>query len=138
MRWGDMRRSENIEDRGSGGFPMGGGGMRLGLGGIIIALIASVLFGVNPLDILGGMEGAAPEPQPRSAPPGYGPQTQTPPTQQANPTKDMVAHVVGDTEDVWQSLFKAMGRNYPPPTLVMFSGSVKSACGMASAAVGPF
>ena len=76
MRWGDMRRSENIEDRGSGGFPMGGGGMRIGLGGIIIALIASVLFGVNPLDMLGGMEAPAPAPAPesRSAPPGYGPQ----------------------------------------------------------------
>ena len=65
MRWGDMRRSENIEDRGSGGFPMGGGGMRIGLGGIIIALIASVLFGVNPLDILGGMQGG-PVPAPRT------------------------------------------------------------------------
>ncbi len=140
MRWGDMRRSENIEDRGSGGFPMGGGGMRIGLGGIIIALIASVLFGINPLDILGGMEAPAPAPAPesRSAPPGYGPQG-SPQAQPANPTKEMVARVVGDTEDVWQSLFKALGRsNYPPPTLVMFSGSVSSACGMASAAVGPF
>ena len=141
MRWGDMRRSENIEDRGSGGgFPMGGGGMRVGLGGIIIALIASVLFGVNPLDILGGMEAPAPAPQPRSAPPG--PQGSAP-APQANPTKDptkeMVARVVGDTEDVWQSLFKSLGRSsYPPPTLVMFSGGVQSACGMASAAVGPF
>ena len=137
MRWGDMRRSENIEDRGSGGgFPMGGGGMRVGLGGIIIALIASVLFGVNPLDILGGMEAPAPAPQPRSAP--SGPQGSGP-APQANPTKEMVARVVGDTEDVWQSLFKSLGRaNYPPPTLVMFSGSVSSACGMASAAVGPF
>jgi uncharacterized protein len=137
MRWGDMRRSENIEDRGSGS-PMGGGGMRIGLGGIIIALIASVLFGINPLDILGGMEAPAPAPEPRSAPPGYGPQG-SPQAQPANPTKEMVARVVGDTEDVWQSLFKALGRsNYPPPTLVMFSGSVSSACGMASAAVGPF
>ena len=139
MRWGDMRRSENIEDRGSGGFPMGGGGMRIGIGGIIIALIASVLFGVNPLDILGGMEAPAPAPQQGGPAPGYGPQTQAPSTQQKDPTKEMVARVVGDTEDVWQSLFKAMGRpNYPAPTLVMFSGGVKSACGMASSAVGPF
>jgi predicted metalloprotease len=141
MRWGDMRRSENIEDRTGGGSPMGGGGMRIGVGGIIIALIASVLFGINPLDMLGGMEGPAPTPtpQPRSAPPGYGPQTQASPTQPANPTKELVARVVGDTEDVWQSLFKAMGRSsYPAPTLVMFSGSTRSACGTGTAAVGPF
>ena len=135
MRWGDMRRSENIEDRGSGGFPMGGGGMRIGIGGIIIALIASVLFGINPLDMLGGM-GTVPAPEPRSAP--SGPQTPAP-GQPADPTKEMVARVVGDTEDVWQSLFKALGRsNYPAPTLVMFSGGVQSACGTASSAVGPF
>jgi predicted metalloprotease len=137
MRWGDMRRSDNIEDRGrGGGFPMGGGGMRVGLGGIVIALIASVLFGVNPLDILSGMEGSAPAPQQRSAPSGQAPQTSAP---SSNPTKEMVARVVGDTEDVWQALFKQLGRSgYPAPTLVMFSGSVKSACGMASSAVGPF
>ena len=135
MRWGDMRRSENIETRG-GGFPMGGGGMRMGVGGIIIALIASVLFGVNPLDMLGG-EMPVPAPEQRSAPPGYGPQT--PSQAPASSTQDMVARVVGDTEDVWQALFKALGRgDYPEPTLVMFSGGVKSACGMASAAVGPF
>jgi len=136
MRWGDMRRSENIEDRGGGGFPMGGGGMRVGLGGIVIALIASVLFGVNPLDILSGMEGTAPSPPPRTAPSGQGPQTSSP---SSDPTKEMVARVVGDTEDVWQALFKQLGRsNYPAPTLVMFQGGVRSACGNASSAVGPF
>lgn len=136
MRWGDMRRSENIEDRGRGSFPMGGGGMRIGIGGIIIALIASVLFGVNPLDILGGME-PAPAPEQRRAP-GPSPQSQ-PAGQPADPTKELVARVVGDTEDVWQALFKSLGRsNYPAPTLVMFSGAVQSACGTASSAVGPF
>lgn len=134
MRWGDMRRSRNIEDRGRGSMPMGGGGMRIGIGGIIIALIASVLFGVNPLDMLGGMQ-TAPEPAPRSAPPGSPPQAGQP----ADPTKELVARVVGDTEDVWQSLFQSLGRsNYPAPTLVMFSGAVRSECGTASAAVGPF
>jgi predicted metalloprotease len=137
MRWGDMRRSENIEERGRGSMPMGGGGMRIGIGGIIIALIASVLFGINPLEMLGGMD-MAPAPEPRSAPPGYGPQAPSP-GQPADPTKELVARVVGDTEDVWQALFKALGRShYPAPTLVMFSGAVRSECGAASAAVGPF
>jgi uncharacterized protein len=144
MRWGDMRRSENVEDRsglGGGGFPMGGGGMRMGLGGIIIALIASVLFGVNPLDMLGFDDGAPPPPQtqPRSAPPGSAPRAGpgTPP--QMTPAKEMVAHVLGDTEDVWGALFRQLGREpYAKPKLVVFNGQVRSACGLASAAVGPF
>ena len=130
MRWGDMRRSENVEYREGGGFP-GGGGMRVGLGGIIIALIASVLFGVNPLDILtGGGDVIAPPQQQTSAP-----QRTRPPS---GATDDMVARVLGDTEDVWSALFRQMGTQYRKPTLVVFNGSVASACGNASAAVGPF
>ncbi len=68
MRWGDFRRSDNIEDRTdgdaggggfSGGFP-GGGGIRLGGGALVVIVIASLIFGVNPLEMLGMMEGGAP------------------------------------------------------------------------------
>jgi hypothetical protein len=141
MRWGDMRRSENVEDR-SGMRPrgggIGGGGMKIGLGGIILVLIASVLFGINPMSLLGGMSG--PEPAPQSAPPGYGPQAGPgAAAPSADPTKDMVARVLGDTEDVWNALFQAMfNKGYPKPGLVIFGGQVRSACGLASAAVGPF
>ncbi|MCC7217821.1 MAG: zinc metallopeptidase [Burkholderiales bacterium] len=135
MRWQDMRRSENVEyRRGGGGFP-GGGGMRIGIGGIIVALIAGVLFGVNPLDILVGEQ--AP-PQSSTAPPGYGPQTGAPQRAPAGQADEMVARVLGDTEDVWGALFRQLGGRYEKPTLVVFNGSVRSACGMASAAVGPF
>jgi len=141
MRWGDMRRSENVEDR-SGMRPrgggIGGGGMKIGLGGIILVLIASVLFGINPFTLLGGMSG--PEPAPQSAPPGGGPQVGPgAATQAADPTKEMVARVLGDTEDVWNALFQAMfNKGYPKPGLVIFEDQVRSACGFASAAVGPF
>ena len=141
MRWGDMRRSENVEDR-SGMRPrgggIGGGGMKIGLGGIILVLIASVLFGINPFTLLGGMSG--PEPAPQSAPPGYGPQVGPgAATKPADPTKEMVARVLGDTEDVWNALFQAMfNKGYPKPGLVIFEDQVRSACGFASAAVGPF
>ncbi len=141
MRWGDMRRSENVEDR-SGMRPrgggIGGGGMKIGLGGIILVLIASVLFGINPFTLLGGMSG--PEPAPQSAPPRYGPQVGPgAATQAADPTKEMVARVLGDTEDVWNALFQAMfNKGYPKPGLVIFEDQVRSACGFASAAVGPF
>jgi predicted metalloprotease len=141
MRWGEMRRSENVEDRAGTrprGGGLGGGGMKLGLGGIILALIASVLLGINPMSLLGGLSG--PQPAPQGAPPGYGPQVAPgAATRAPDPAKDMVAHVLGDTEDVWNALFKAMGRQgYPKPNLVIFDGQVRSACGLASAAVGPF
>ncbi len=85
MRWGDMRRSDNVEDV-TGGQPSGGGvpfggGMKLGGGAMILIVIVSLLFGVNPLQFLGMMEGGAPVPAPapvpQSAPPGYGPQVQS-------------------------------------------------------------
>jgi len=51
---------------------------------------------------------------------------------------EFVSVVLADTEDAWHGLFKGMNRSYKEPTLVMFSGSVKSACGFAQAAMGPF
>jgi len=69
MRWGDMRRSENVEDRtagGGGGF--GIGGLPLSGGALILVVIASLLFGVNPLELLGVMGGSGPAPEQRSAP----------------------------------------------------------------------
>jgi predicted metalloprotease len=155
MRWGDFRQSDNVEDRtgqgpagGSfgGGFGGGGGGggMRLGLGGIILVFIVSLLFGVNPMQLLGGGDGPAPAPQPRSAPPGYGPQTAPAPSAApatrapASDQQRMITGVLGDTEDVWTAIFKTMNRQYPAPTLVLFTGAVQSACGRASAAAGPF
>ena len=141
MRWGDMRRSQNVEHRTGGlGVPRGGG-MKVGIGGIVLALIASLLFGINPLDMLGGGDIMAPPPQ--TAPPGYGPSAGSPGTPgtqaSADPTNDMVARVLGDTEDVWEALFRSLGQKpYVKPTLVIFSGGIRSACGIASAAVGPF
>ena len=61
MRWGDMRPSDNVEQGGSGGggFPLGGG-MRLGGGAVILIVIVSLIFGINPLSMLGMMEGGGP------------------------------------------------------------------------------
>jgi uncharacterized protein len=139
MRWGDFRRSQNVEDRtgisAGGGFPLGGG-MRLGGGAIIIAVIVGMLFGINPLEMLGLLSGgpSVQVPAPSAPAPGYGPQS---PTAQ-DPQKDFVAAILGDTEDVWGEVFRSMGSRYDPPKLVLFRGSVQSSCGLASAAVGPF
>jgi predicted metalloprotease len=135
MRWGDFRRSENIEDVGrGGGRHIGfGGPVRLSGGAIIVAVIAGLVFGVNPLDILSGMGGTGPAVEaPAPAPP---PGTQP---QQASPERDFVAAVLGSTEDVWKDVFQRGGAQYDPPKLRLFRDTVQSACGYASAASGPF
>ncbi len=55
-----------------------------------------------------------------------------------DPSKDFVAAILGDTEDVWGSVFKSMGARYEPPRLVLFRSATRSGCGLASAATGPF
>ena len=143
MRWGDMRRSENIEDRtamgpGGGRMPLGGGGMKLGGGALILIVIISLIFGINPMQFLGMGDVAGPEPAPMPQPqvaPGTAPPPSARPT---DPQQEMVAKVLGDTEDVWTALFKAMGSRYEPPKLVLFRGSVVSMCGNASSSAGPF
>jgi predicted metalloprotease len=145
MRLEDMRPSENVEDRtgtgpARGGGPLGGG-MKLGGGALILIVIVSLLFGVNPLSLLGPMMSGDPGPasMPAQPAPGYGPQSRPAgPGATANPATELSARVLGDTEDVWGAVFKTLGAAYQPPTIVLFNGSVRSACGLASAAVGPF
>ena len=136
MRWQGMRQSGNVEDRrgAGGGFSMGGmggGGFRtggMGIGGLLLLLVLGWLFGVDPMSFLSS--GAVDTGQAV---------TDTGPT--APPTDEggrMVASVLGDTEDVWTRIFSDAGLRYPAPKLVLFSDEVASACGSASAAMGPF
>jgi len=155
MRWGDFRRSDNVEDRtgdapgGGGGLPFGG--LHIGGGALIILVIVGMLFGINPFELLGmpGGDGGTVQvppsqtaPPPQSAPPGYGPQPRASTSPQtsgsADVNKDFSRAVLGDTEDVWGSIFKQMGKRYDPPKLVLYTGVTRSACGRANAAVGPF
>jgi predicted metalloprotease len=124
MKWRVGRQSTNVEDRrGSGMGAMGVGGM--GIGGLVLVVVVSLLFGKNPLELLGAVQ------QPTAT-------TQTgeppPPTEETQ----LVGAVLGSTEDVWGQVFAQSGSQYPAPTLVLFSNMVASACGTASAAVGPF
>ena len=153
MRWGDSRRSDNVEDR-TGGMPEGSGGggglpfggMRLGGGAMIILVIVGMLFGINPFEMLGMLSGGdggpvqAP-PQQQSAPPGYGPQTgksAAPAGSTAAVNTDFSKAVLGDTEDVWGAIFQQMGQRYEKPKLVLYRGGTRTACGQASSSVGPF
>jgi predicted metalloprotease len=135
MKWRSARQSTNVEDRrGMGGGGGGGrGGMRLGLGGIAIVVVLGLLMGKNPMEMLGlvaQMEQQAPAGQ---AYPGDA--TPAPVDDEAS---QFVASILGETEDVWGAIFEASGETYQAPQLVLFSGQVNSACGGATAAVGPF
>jgi predicted metalloprotease len=126
MRWESGRRSSNIEDRRgmSGGAMVGGGG----IGMIILVLIISYLTGTNPLELMQQVDTGAPA--------GESVPTGTPSAD--DPEAQFVAVVLGDTEDTWRRVFAQSGATYEDPVLVLFDGSVRSACGMASSAVGPF
>jgi predicted metalloprotease len=129
MRWQDRRRSENVEDR-RGMSPRGmvfGGGF-----GLIIILLIAVLFGADPLALLNQIEVQDPSVQ-TGGPPAPG--TVSP---QEEELSQFVSVILADTEDVWNALFQREGLTYREPRLVLFSGGVESACGFASAAVGPF
>jgi predicted metalloprotease len=132
MRLEGTRRSQNIEDRrgrrASGGMPVRMGG--LGVGGLLVVVVISYLMGVNPLEVL-DQTGGGPAP-PSAGPPPGGPAAN-------DPGYTFVSKVLADTEDTWEAIFqRGTGRRYPPPTLVVFNDAVDSACGMNSAAVGPF
>ena len=135
MRWQGMRQSGNVEDRrgAGGGFRMGGmggGGFRtggMGLGGLLLLLVLGWVFGVDPMSFLSS-SGSSGQVMTDSGP-------TAPPTDEEG---RMVAGVLGDTEDHWTRVFSDAGLRYPAPKLVLFSDAVASACGSASAAMGPF
>jgi predicted metalloprotease len=130
MRLEDMRRSENVEDR--RGLGVGRTGAGVGIGTIVL-VIAGYFLGISPSTVLGLLgEGEALTQE--SAPTSVSAPAGTP----TDPQGDFAAAVLGETEDVWSKYFAARGQSYAPPTLVLFTDQVASACGRASAAAGPF
>ena len=149
MRLDDERASDNVEDRrgqrggGGFGFPRGGRRIRvpmgkrsggIGIGGIIILLILSWVLGINPLDMLGGGGGGSIVPQQT--------EYQAPAPSGGSASDDQlgtfVKKVLGTTERTWEKIFTAEGRKYQPPRMVLFTGFVRSGCGAAQSAMGPF
>lgn len=132
MRFDNGRESSNVEDRrgsrsgGRGGMRLGGRG-KIGIGTIVLALVA-MYFGVDPSVVLntglGGGQVAVNEPA------------------QPIPANDaqakFVSMVLADTEATWQAIFSAGGQRYVEPTLVLFTGATRTACGVGQAAMGPF
>ncbi len=146
MKLEDIRESSNVEDRRgyspAGGFGFGGGGgmMRaggLGLGGLLVVLAISYFLGIDPMSLLSPDSGSsgystnappAGSASPRGASPGA----------PSDPAAIFASKILADTEDTWTAIFAKSNQRYPPPTLVLFSEQVDSACGLSSAAVGPF
>ena len=154
MLWRGRRQSDNIEDeRSDSGGGLGGGlggspgqfripiGGRAGGGSSIILVILVVLagwyFGFDPSQILGDGSGGF-------VPGGGGQITDNSGARDStgapasDEMKQFVATVLAETEDTWTGIFKANGLTYEDPKLVLFSGQIRSACGFASSAAGPF
>jgi predicted metalloprotease len=130
MRWEDERESDNIEDRRGMGIPTGVKVGGIGGVGLVAVVLLGMLFGVDPSTILRTVSTS--QQQVRTAP---APQKTTP---AQDSQRKFVSVVLASTEDVWSETFRKMKSSYQPPKLVLFTGSVKSACGIAGSAMGPF
>lgn len=99
-----------------------------GIGTLLIVMLISWFFGIDPTALMQAVPTDAPVGQESGPPlaPGQDPQA------------DFTATVLGYTEDTWSALFQAAGKTYQPPTLVLFKGAAQSACGLGQAAMGPF
>lgn len=136
-RFDQQRRSKNIENR-RGGQAVGAGVIimllrfifsRFGIVGVVAVVggyVALSAIGFDPLKLLAGGGAAS-----TSSAAG-----------EASPYDDMVAAVLGSTEEVWAEIFREQrlaGGVYPPTSLILYSGSINTdACGFAQSAVGPF
>lgn len=128
MRWQGGRESTNIEDRRSRGR---GPGTKVAVGGVgaVVLAVAALFMGARPEQVLNMLlqQGGGP---------GGGPAPVAAPVDEE--LDRFIRVVLADTEDTWSEIFRQLGKKYEPPVLVLFDGRVESACGNASAAVGPF
>ncbi len=115
MRWQGRRQSTNVEDRrGMSGGPIALGG---GVLGIVIALVLALVFGLNPSTTT---------------------TTASTTAEQADEMEAFVGVVLADTEDYWNQQFESMDKTYQETRLVLYSGVVQTASGVATSATGPF
>ena len=135
MRWTRGERSSDIEDRrgespGRGGLRVGGG---IGLGGAVILLVLSLVFGQNFFALLDG--GGELTPSPGGGAPTAPARKGSPAEEQA---ADFMSFVLDDVQKTWAREFTRLGREYERAKLVLFTDAVRSGCGAADAAAGPF
>jgi uncharacterized protein len=147
MRLDDEEESSNIEDlrgQGGGGFGLpglggGGGGLQfggrsMGCGSLVIVIILALVFGINPMTLLGGGGGQVSAPTQQIGQPQY-----DQPTGLTSENDRFVAKVLNNTERTWSEIFKReVGEAYREPKLALFTNPVPTACGAAESAMGPF
>lgn len=128
MRWTTGRRSDNIEDR--RGLKLSGTKVKGGGIGILLLALVGMYFGIDPALILNSDLGGGVD--------NHSVSRDTRPDPHQDRLADFVSVVLADTEDTWEKLFEEAGGRYEKPTLVLFTGDVRSACGFAQSATGPF
>ena len=133
MRLDDLRPSDNVEDRrgedyGGGGF--GGFGPRMVFGGgglgLVVVLVLSLFFGVDPSQLLNGDVGSAPQTR-----------------QEAGPRSDdadyeFARRIIGSAEDIWSPLLRERGVNFAPATFTAYDNATPTGCGTGQSSAGPF
>jgi len=130
MRWKGGRQSKNVEDRRAQGPARKG----VAIGGIgIVLLLAGMFIGGDFGKLLSDLGQSQMQGQASS-----GPATPFEPSAEEQELVAFVKTVLAYTEDVWHAEFRKLGKRYEEPVLVIFRGSVQSACGVAGAQVGPF
>jgi predicted metalloprotease len=122
MRWKGRRKSTNVEDRRGKKTGIAGGGV-----GIIVVMLIVYLLGGNPLELLDNVQLD-----------NSSTTTNYQGSAEENELAEFVSVVLAETEDVWGNIFRQEGALYKLPNLVLYNGRVQSACGLSSAATGPF
>jgi predicted metalloprotease len=118
---------------GGGGFPGGMGG-GVGCGTIVIALIAALVFGVDPASMLGGTQGSGPS----ATTQGAGSPQSVEQLCSSNQYATEACNALSSLNQTWEPVFRQAGVNFNQPTLVFYTGGTPSGCGAASASMGPF
>lgn len=133
MRWRSGRESDNVEDRrDGGGGGNGGGGFHIGVLGTAAIVVVGWFMGINPIQMLGIVGGA-------NAIFGGSSHNSTNTSAPVHDTNsEFASKILAQTEDIWNPIFRRLGGHYTEPKLVLFSDSINSACGSASADAGPF
>lgn len=131
MKLDGRRESSNVDDRRRSGLSSAGVG-GIGIGGLVIAALITWVMGGNPLDVVQTVAT----------------QQMTNVTTQTEGDREFTAEeqelakfssqILAGTEDVWTEVFKEMGREYVPPRMVLYTGSVQTGCGNGQSAMGPF
>ena len=131
MKLSGRRESSNVDDRRRSGLSSAGIGS-MGIGSVIVVALITWMMGGNPLDALQMVT------QSQMA----NVTTQTSNGQEFTEEEEELAkfsrQILAGTEDVWKEVFKEVGREYVPPRMVLYTGSVQTGCGGGQAAMGPF